>query len=344
MRIGVLYMGNERDRICGGVITHHLVEALRALGHDTWRASGTQTTDFSGVPEVDFLISEGIPASLMPPIPWCKSRRVVYWWLSNLYYDEAAIAHAPFDGIATNAATGRFPKVLRVGYPAGSASPTFTREYGGPVGGVSVLATCGLAPFDTRVLRYYVRFAEDLQFARGGKLPGLCGGTQFAGGRMADGTNGFSTPYMWRENGDGEIYLYSPASRRVGIWIGRCAWCFTPGRWHCLEQRVVLNRPGHVDGELSVSVDGTPVIAATEPLFRTVATLRIEALFFSSFFGGRDASWTTPISTTADFAAFGMSGDGRGANSSEAWPSIPEASTGTASPFPALRLSSSHEV
>jgi hypothetical protein len=105
MRIGVLYMGNERDRICGGgVITHYLTEALRALGHDTWRASGTQATDFSNVPDVDVLISEGVPASLMPPVLWRKSRRVVYWWLSNLYYDEATIARAPFDGIATNAA------------------------------------------------------------------------------------------------------------------------------------------------------------------------------------------------------------------------------------------------
>jgi hypothetical protein len=242
--------------------------------------------------------------SAMTPSPsswsdrWCNLQRWgihrgEWWGLENL-----AILDDP---------AGRFPKVLRVGYPAGSASPTFTREHGGPVGGVGFLATCGLAPSDVRVLRYHVRFAKNFQFGRGGKLPGLCGGTEFSGGRIPDGTNGFSTRYMWRENGDGEIYLYGPASRAFGISIGRGSWRFTPGRWHCLEQRVVLNRPGHADGEVRVSVDGQPVVAATDLLFRTVATLQIEALFFSTFFGGRDASWTTPIDTAADFAAFEMS-------------------------------------
>ncbi len=104
MRVGVVYMGNESDRIWGGgVITHYLVEALEELGHQAWRVSATEKADLSGLQPVDFVISEGVPAPMMPHELRRKTRRVVYWWLSQLFYDEEAIAQAPFDGIATNA-------------------------------------------------------------------------------------------------------------------------------------------------------------------------------------------------------------------------------------------------
>ncbi len=205
--------------------------------------------------------------------------------------------------------TGRFPRILRVSYPAGSASPTTHRQYGHPIGGTQFLAACGLHPTDERHLRYYVRFAQNFQFARGGKLPGLCGGRVFAGGKVPDGTNGFSTRYMWREDGDGELYVYSPRCRRFGESIGRGTWRFTPGQWYCLEQHLVLNTPGVPDGRMRVWVDGRQVLDVTEMLFRTVPALQIEAICFSTFFGGRDPSWASPVNTTADFGGFAQWND-----------------------------------
>ncbi len=97
-------MGNESSKIWGGgVITHYLARAFNDLGHETWRASAMEEGRLTLDHELDFLISEGVPASMIPKQIWRKSRRVVYWWLSELYYDEEQIAHAPFDGIATNA-------------------------------------------------------------------------------------------------------------------------------------------------------------------------------------------------------------------------------------------------
>src|SRR5262249_9261724 len=77
--------------------------------------------------------------------------------------------------------SGTFPKVFRIRYPRGSASPTVTRDTNAPVGGAQFYATLGLPPRNSLHLRYYVRFAEDFDFVKGGKLPGLFGGTVQSG-------------------------------------------------------------------------------------------------------------------------------------------------------------------
>jgi hypothetical protein len=239
----------------------------------------------------------------------CEPSAPPVWSDDDITLSEWGITRQQQWGLAQNVEIGDDPtscfrKVIRVRYPAGSASPTAVRHYGCPLGGAQFLATCGLVPSDERRLRYYVRFFEDFQFALGGKLPGLCGGHVFSGGRVPDGTNGFSTRYMWREHGDGELYLYSPRCSRFGDSIGSGAWRFVPGRWYCLEQHVVLNTPGLADGRVRVCVDGRQVLDAADLLFRTVSTLQITAICFSTFFGGGDPSWASPISTAADFAGF----------------------------------------
>jgi hypothetical protein len=201
----------------------------------------------------------------------------------------------------------RFPNVLRVHYPKGSASPTLTRSEGAPVGGAQFYADLGLGPFESLHLRYYVRFSEGYDFVRGGKLPGLFGGTVHSGGQIPDGTNGFSTRYMWRGKGDGEIYAYLPTSIQSGTSLGRGNWRFEPGKWHMLEQWVVLNTPGEKNGHIRVWVDENLVLDERNLLFRTTETLKIEGVFFSTFFGGDDGSWATPKATYVDFANFAVS-------------------------------------
>jgi len=201
---------------------------------------------------------------------------------------------------------GRFGDVLRVRYPKGSASPTVTRDAGAPVGGAQFYATLGLAPRDSLHLRYYVRFAEGFDFVKGGKLPGLYGGTVLSGGNIPDGTNGLSTRYMWRRSGDGEVYTYLPTSEDFGTSLGRGAWRFQPGRWYLLEQEVTLNAPGQRDGRVRVWVDEKPMLDQGGLLFRTVDSLKIEGLFFSTFFGGDDRTWAAPGDTYVDFARFAV--------------------------------------
>ncbi len=203
--------------------------------------------------------------------------------------------------------SGKFSKVLRVSYPAGSASPTVTNSNGAPQGGSQVFANLGIPPQDSLRLSYYVRFSKDFDFVKGGKLPGLFGGTVNDGRKIPDGTNGFSTRYMWRKDGDGEVYAYLPSSREHGTSIGRGNWRFQPGTWHHLEQVVVLNQPGKANGQIQVWLDGKKVLTENALTFRTTNALKIEGILFSTFFGGGDSSWATPKDVYADFANFSVS-------------------------------------
>jgi hypothetical protein len=203
---------------------------------------------------------------------------------------------------------GALTSFLRVMYWKGSASPSASRRAGVKEGGAQWLGELPTGPTDRAFLRYYVRFAGDFEFVKGGKLPGFYGGTQVSGGNIPDGTNGFSSRFMWRSAGQGEVYLYMPSSTRFGTSVGRGSFVFQPGKWHCLEQELQLNTPGALDGQVRVWLDGERVFEQGALFFRTVADLRIEGLFFSTFFGGGDPSWAPPRDTHADFAAFAIAG------------------------------------
>ena len=201
----------------------------------------------------------------------------------------------------------RFNKVLRVRYPAGSVTPSYSRKKNAPIGGAQFFADLGMSPTNTLRLSYYLRFSENFDFVKGGKLPGLFGGTQVSGGKIPDGTNGFSTRFMWRRNGDGELYAYLPTSKKYGTSIGRGDWQFVPGKWYHLEQEVKLNKPGSNDGRVKVWLDGKEVLDKDGLTFRTTEDLKIEGLFFSTFFGGSSSSWATPKDVEVDFAEFSVS-------------------------------------
>jgi hypothetical protein len=203
--------------------------------------------------------------------------------------------------------SGKFSRILRVRYPAGSASPSVSRSQGVPLGGTQFYADLGLPPRDALHLSYYLRFSDDFDFVKGGKLPGLFGGKSVSGGNIPDGTDGFSTRFMWRRQGDGEVYAYLPTSENYGTSIGRGAWQFQPGTWYHVEQEVVLNQPDQKDGQIRVWIDGKKVLDREGLQFRTTDKLKIEGIFFSTFFGGGDPSWSTPKDVYADFAEFSVS-------------------------------------
>jgi hypothetical protein len=202
---------------------------------------------------------------------------------------------------------GKHGACLRVTYPEGSASPTVTKTSKAPVGGAQFYADLNMAPRESLHLRYYVRFAEGFDFVKGGKLPGLFGGEVGSGGHIPDGTNGLSTRCMWRTGGDGEVYAYLPTSKEHGTSLGRGNWTFKPGQWYLVEQEVNLNTPGKEDGSIKVWIGEKPVLHETNLLFRTIESLKIEGILFSTFFGGHDKTWATPRTTHADFADFAVS-------------------------------------
>ncbi len=201
---------------------------------------------------------------------------------------------------------GQFTKILRVSYPAGSASPAVARKTEAPLGGAQFYANLNITPQTALRLSYYVRFSKNFDFVKGGKLPGLFGGKGNSGGKIPNGEDGFSTRFMWRRKGDGEVYAYLPTSKKYGTSIGRGNWRFDVGKWHHIEQEVVLNQPTQKNGRIRVWFDGKQVLDENDLTFRRVDRLKVEGLFFSTFFGGDDPSWATPRDVYIDFADFSV--------------------------------------
>ncbi len=234
--------------------------------------------------------------------PWSSNFERVNWASEWLPKDKGSFG---LDNVSVeDDAQSPGGRYLRVRYYKGGASPSASRRVGVREGGAQLLGQLPSGPSDRLFLRYFVRFASDFDFVKGGKLPGFYGGTNISGGHIPDGTDGFSTRFMWRSDGQGEVYVYMPSSTRFGTSLGRGSFRFEPGKWHCLEQQLDLNTPGRADGQVHVWLDSEAVFEQGALFFRSVPGLQIEGVFFSTFFGGGDESWAPPHDTHADFAAF----------------------------------------
>lgn len=189
--------------------------------------------------------------------------------------------------------------VFEVTYPKGSVDPAMTTA---PLGGAGFLYPASTPSFSS-CLTYDVEFARGFDFVKGGKLPGLYGGNAPSGG--ADTSKGFSTRYMWRTGGAGEVYAYVPdKSALYGESISPGAWTFLPGQWQRLEQEVIVNHVGQNDGVLRVWVDGKLLVNRTDMLYRVSNYVLVAGLMFSTFFGGHDPSWASPKTQAAYFRNF----------------------------------------
>jgi hypothetical protein len=211
---------------------------------------------------------------------------------------------------ATLVEDARFEGVLRVAYPAGSSSSSYARE-GHPLGGLEFKAHLATnVGAQSIYLSYWLRFAPNFRWMKGGKLPGVCGGGCPSGGAAVTGYDGWSMRIMWRPGGDGEEYAYILPAQAYGTELGLGEWKFSIGQWHHLAQEIVLNSGGAANGVSRVWFDVDPTLP---PTFEAKGlTYRLDdgpadgadTLFFSTFFGGHDAGWSTPVDTFVDFANF----------------------------------------
>lgn len=158
-------------------------------------------------------------------------------------------------------------------------------------------------PYDELYFAYRVRFQAGFDFVRGGKLPGLTGGTDNTG-CTATRDQGWSARNMWRRSSAdpadqaylvqyvydvdrpencGDNYVYDLGARRL----------FVPDQWYLIEHRVVMNTPGVADGILQGWFDGVLAVERTDVQLRDSGngSLGISSLYFSTFFGGNAADW-----------------------------------------------------
>ena len=144
--------------------------------------------------------------------------------------------------------------------------------------------------------RYYLRFANDWDPRRGGKLPGISGtyGRAGWGGRPVNGTDGWSARGVFegQKNGKTPVGFYCYHMDMKGRYGSNWVWnrddlgFLENNRWYCLEQFVKLNSPGKADGILRGWVDGKLAFEKTDVRMRSVNRLKIEAVWVNFYLGG----------------------------------------------------------
>jgi len=164
---------------------------------------------------------------------------------------------------------------------------------------------------------YSAFFQEGFQFNKGGKMPGMFGGTNFtvaktcSGGRQDARHVCFSARLMWRTDGMGEIYNYLPLDATqpsgycstppltvcdpsFGDSIGRGAYNWVAGEWTTVAQRILLNDVGQANGEQELFVNGKSVINLSGLEISVDENTVILGVMAQTFFGGDDPTWASP--------------------------------------------------
>ncbi|ORZ06014.1 hypothetical protein BCR42DRAFT_427503 [Absidia repens] len=205
--------------------------------------------------------------------------------------------------------------VLQVTYPANSMNPDATVQ--GGIGFYAQPITLARAPA-LLDLSYQLFFPKNFDFVKGGKLPGLYGGHEKCSSGSTSSTC-FSTRFMWRENGKGEIYAYLPPKLQAkdickgngnicnsdyGYSLGRGSWSFKTNTWNSVRQLVKLNTPGKQNGELTVFVNGKQVYKQSNLVYRTGSTDKMFGIVFDTFFGGSSSDFKTPKTQHTYFKGF----------------------------------------
>ena len=168
--------------------------------------------------------------------------------------------------------------------------------------------------FDKCTVEYQVMFPIGFEFVRGGKLPGLGGGTSPGGGKKSDGSDGFSARIMWREWGEIFQYMYWMERAPEKNWGDDLPWTdmngdqkpfrFIPGQWHTLKTEITMNTPGDRDGQVISWFDGKLALSCTGAFRAKGATFGIDNLNFTTFFGGNTPDWAPIKDEVVYFADF----------------------------------------
>jgi len=145
--------------------------------------------------------------------------------------------------------------------------------------------------------RYYLRFADDWDPAKGGKLPGIGGTYNVAGwgGRPSDGSNGWSVRGLFngRKHEQTSIGFYCYHADMIGpygdswTWRNDSARYLENNRWYCVEQYIKLNTPGENDGILRGWTDGVLSFERTDLRWRNIPELKIECIWIDIYHGGK---------------------------------------------------------
>lgn len=192
-----------------------------------------------------------------------------YWWAENLTIQE--------------------DKSIKVIYPKWSYKPSANpRGWAGFI--YNIWETS-----DVLALNYDIEFADNFDFVRWWKLPWLCGWDCPRGWSESD--NGFSVRFSWKKGGFLDTYSVFPGSSTYWDYSWTKMFQFESGKKYNIKQKIKLNTPGKSDWVLQVFVNDKSVYLNPEMLYRNKENIKINSLFFNTFFWWSDETWATPNDT-----------------------------------------------
>lgn len=201
-------------------------------------------------------------------------------------------------------------------YPGGSYGKGFSFYFQGDKSGVSMEGAKEV------IFSYAVYFKEGFEWTKGGKLPGLYGGTSLesakscSGGRSGTRDDCFSARLMWREEGKGEIYNYfapsaqnaycnvppkSLCNKNYGDSVARGSFTWATGQWTTVAQRIKLNDAGQKNGEQELFVNGQSIINLKNVEIAMHPGTTFYGVMAQSFFGGSTSDYAPSSDQTAWF-------------------------------------------
>jgi hypothetical protein len=170
-----------------------------------------------------------------------------------------------------------------------------------------------IPPANEYYLDYRVMFETGWQCVKGGKLPGLIGGSHTTG-CDAITADGWSARFMWLINCAGTIYLYDQNRQN------NCGddYIFSNGadiavnQWSRITERVVINTPGQKNGIVQAWFNGKQVVSLTAVELRgsvSATTAMVDGVSLQTFYGGSTSDWAPGVTTHSLFSVFHVRDD-----------------------------------
>lgn len=163
-------------------------------------------------------------------------------------------------------------------------------------------------------LKYKLFIPKGFDFVKGGKLPGLAGGTGNTGGLVPTGRDGWSVRFMFKEAGKLCAYAYYPGMReqfgeKMFLKKGEQFFRLPIDQWVEITLKIEMNDPDRENGSLECRVDDELLLQKDDMEFRRSEDLAIDHFLFSTFFGGADKSWAPENDCELYFKDIVVSGD-----------------------------------
>ncbi|OKP05394.1 polysaccharide lyase [Xenorhabdus eapokensis] len=185
-------------------------------------------------------------------------------------------------------------KVLELTYLANAVGSEAATAFNAPING----------QHEALWLQYRVMFSKEFMWIKGGKLPGLAGGDHPSGCIDNNSFDGFSSRLMWRKAGELFGYLYYPEkNEQCGDYV-KLATYLKKNIWYTLTQYIKLNSIGKHNGIYIQYVDNQQVFRTDNLKLRNKNDVFIDAIKWSSFFGGSTLDWAPPVEQYAYFDDF----------------------------------------